>query len=318
MKDLIEAVQFVSIVNKVNSSDLYYFVLNCGFIYSNAGSLIACAKFDGDFECAVDGSKLSSALNQCSGDLVLSDSKKGLIVKSGQFKAVVPILVKANTEKESLNDAFLGDLDQNFITGLRILNGIIKNSGVRLPEICVKVSNNIMIATDGKILIEYTHGCEIGEDILLSKEFVEAALKVKKPIKGFGFSLSTFTIYFEDESWLRGDTLQGKYPNISHFMAQWQEPKHESGPLLELGIKVLGFSDDGSLWVGSGKIASNELSLGIGANVDFEDPADSVRINFKLLRAFKNFITRIDIHTDSEKVFFDGPNLRGLMTKYKV
>jgi hypothetical protein len=66
--------------------------------------------------------------------------------------------------------------------------------------------------------MEFWHGIDLPYGIAIPKIFATTLSKIQKKLTKFGFSQSSATFYFEDESWLRTQFYAEPWPDIRNIL----------------------------------------------------------------------------------------------------
>ena len=168
------------------------------------------------------------------------------------------------------------------------------------------------IGTNGHAIVEAWHGIDMPPNLRLPVAFVKAIHKTKLAIRGFGFSDKSFTVWFENNAWIRTAHYQGDYPSIGHLFDK------DPGELCDLNdsfykaVKtIVNFSETGAVYFVDGKICSKLNS----------DEASTYRLpglpnlgfNGKYLLQAEKLAKVVRFTTDEPRMNFEGDALRGII-----
>lgn len=136
-----------------------------------------------------------------------------LVVSSetDDYEAHIPCIPPEQTIA-AFPDANVGPLDGRVRSALEACSKIVTENAPRVELASIYMRAGTCVSTNGEIMLEYWHGCNVPA-IVLPKVFGVVLGKVKKTICGFGYSAETFTVWFDDNTWLKTQTYSGvKWP----------------------------------------------------------------------------------------------------------
>lgn len=85
-------------------------------------------------------------------------------------------------------------------------------SGHTRPDVVgILCQANTAVATNGFAMLEAFHGVDMPPNLRLPISFAKKLEKIKRPVKEFGFSEFSFTLWFEDGSFIRTAMYPGQY-----------------------------------------------------------------------------------------------------------
>jgi len=202
---LIDALKFAAAaIEKTDVSGLSAFVtISNGIVTAQNDTFALGIKTVTDLDLCLHGEKLLAALNQCTANFqMVQISPQELSVKSGSFRAIVPVL-PSDTVQPILPDAPVGALGKPVTDGLEICARLCVGKGDRAFDQSVLFKDQTIVATNGGLAIEYWHGFGMPGGQAMPKKAVDCVIKLKKPVVSFGFSENSLTIFFDDESFIK-------------------------------------------------------------------------------------------------------------------
>lgn len=260
---------------------------------------------------------LVAALKKCEGVLSVTQLDSGkLSVKAGKFRALVPCLPGA-TLPGIAPDPRVGIIDDRIRHALEIVSPLIVENSQRVITASALVKSGSVVATNGMMLLEVWHGIDMPPGLLVPKLFINALLKVQKKLVAFGFSQNSFTVYFDDNSWLKTQLYNEKWPDTDGILAK----PHTALPVPEGTFKAIetvsDFCEDSRIFLKPGRVQSHAEDA-VGAQYEVPQLQADVVLNAKNLKLLDGVITSIDFTGTDGITFFYGENLRGAMTQVRV
>lgn len=312
---LIRALDFIAFAQKDKGAPYQTHVALGGkMAVAHDGVLSAGHRIDEDLVASPHTVTLLAALKRCAGVLSVAqlDNEK-LSVKSGRFKAFVPCLPNS-TLPGIAPDPKAGVIDNRIREGLAILSPLVVENSQRVITASVMLRSRSMIATNGNVMLEYWHGIDLPPGLLIPKVFINALLKITKPIVSFGFSQSTFTVYFDDDSWLKTQLYNDKWPDCDTILNKPNNPVEVPVGLFDAINVVSGFADDNRIRLRTGRVQTH-ADESTGASYEVAGLTANVMFNIKHLLLLEGRIKTIDFVGNKNVSYFYGDNLRGAITQ---
>lgn len=316
---LLQALDFVALAQRDKGAQYQTHVaLINGTAVATDGVLAAGHYIDEHINAVPHTMTLVSALKKCEGVLSVTQLDSGkLSVKAGKFRALVPCIPGA-TLPDIAPDPYAGVMDNRVRDGLELLAPFVVENSQRVVMASVLLRAGTMVATNGHVLLEYWHGTDLPPNLIVPKLFINALIRVKKNIVGFGFSQNSLTIYFEDNSWLKTQLYREKWPDTDAIMQ-----RHNAGlasPLPENFFGALSnvadFTEDNRIRIRPGKIQSH-AHADVGASYELAGINASVTLNAKHLGLLDGLVLSMDFAGTTGASYFYGENLRGAVSQFK-
>jgi hypothetical protein len=243
-----------------------------------------------------------------------------ITVKTSKFKATVPC-IQGHDMMMIAPDNCLYQLSDAFIKAAVKAAIFTKEGSQTVAGSSVLTTNGTIIGTDTTALIQVFHGLPTPDGLIIPKTFIDAVAKAGKPIVGFGYSETSFTIWFEDWSWIKTQLFIEQWPPVSSILAYTdtannvQELDKDFWP----GITAVhAFSEDGRVYFDDAFICSH-LDKGKGAEYKVKDlPKNKQAYNAKNLLKLEGIGTKFDFTGNERMAIFFGDNLRGAISKMQV
>lgn len=314
---LVKALDFVALAQKDKGAPYQTHVaLGRNKAVAYDGVLAAGHRIDEDLVACPHTLTLVAALKKCSGVLSVTQLDSGrLSVKSGKFKSFVPCLPDA-TLPGIYPDPRVGNLNNSIRTGLELLSPFIVENSQRVVTASALIRSGSILATNGQVLLEYWHGIDLPPGLIVPKLFINAICRITKDIVGFGYSDTTFTVYFDDDSWIKTQLYNERWPNCDDILARAHSPEPLPLGFFEALTTVMNFVEDGRIRLRNGKIQTHQDET-TGASYEVEGLAANVVFNAKHLKLLDGMIKTIDFTGNKGVSFFYGDNIRGALTQIK-
>lgn len=309
---LVDAVRFVSLVTKDEGAPYeIYSIMYQGQLIAHNGTIGAGHKMPENLHCAPHTNLFREALSKCGEAYSLELTDKGLQIKSGKFKAVVPCADYLEGGVSYIPDPPMYSINDTFVKALQAVGVLTNEAGQHIVTASILMNQGSLIASDLKIIFEYWHGLELPYGASLPKAVVGPLAKSSKKLVKFGFSNSSVTFYFEDESWLKSQIYADRWPDIQKVLNKkanmWPVPTG----FWEALEAVAPFSKDGLVYFAAGRLASHRQE-GAGASFDVPGLPAGPIFSARSLRLIQPYAEQIDFAVEGDKMLmFKGQNIRG-------
>lgn len=268
--------------------------------------------------CCPHSSSLISAITKCKTAISITSLENGQLgVKAGRFKAFIPC-VSGELIPLIYPDPKAGSIDDRLKEGFKVLAPWVKENTQNVATSSILLNNGSMAATNRHVVLEYWHGINLPDNIILPKIFIDAVLKIDKKLAAFGYSERSFTVYYEDGSWLRTQQYQEGWPdvgfilNVQHNAQPVPEGFFEGVSMLQPFCKL-----HNDIYLLSDKITTN-IEAEQGAHYDLAGLPEKVGFNAKYLCQLAEHVTHIDLQGVNKASIFFGKNLRGAIAQVSI
>lgn len=314
---LVKALDFISFAQKEKGAPYQtHVILARNQAIASDGILTAGHKIEEDLVACPHTFTLAAALKKCTGALSLTQLDSGrLSVKSGKFKAFIPCITPADIPN-FYPDPPCGVIDNRIRVGLELVSPFIVENAQRVVMASALIRSGSILATNGQILLEYWHGIDMPPGLIVPKLFINALCKMNKDLVSFGFSASSFTVYFDDGSWLRTQLYNDKWPDCDAILRKPHSPLPLPMGFFDALNAIFGFIEDNRLRVRAGRLQSHDDETQ-GASYEVEGLTANLAYNAKHLKVLDGLIKTIDFVGDSGISYFYGDNLRGAISQIR-
>lgn len=314
---LLEAVTFLSNVTKSEGSPYETHILLSNKTATAFNGIIAAGQLiDEELLAAPHNETLITALKKCGEQFSITQLDSGkLSIKSGKFRALVPCIDPALLSMP-IPDNPCAVIDDRLREGLAALEIIKTDNAQRVVTQSFLLNGQSIIATDGKIIMEWWHGIDLPTGLAIPKALIPVITKTSKKLSGFGFSNCSVTFYFEDYSWIRSQLYAEAWPNISNILNKPNNPLPVPKDFYTALDAVAPFSENGFVYFNKGLLKSHN-DEGKGATYEVPDLIEGPVYNAKYLSMIKPYAEKIDFVVPSEHkgylLMFYGNKIRGVI-----
>lgn len=287
------------------------------------GILAAGAALDsGDIQISPNTYQFLKALERSKDKYSLSLLDDGsIVVTTNKFRAIVPC-VTPDTLPWITADPMQWPLSDNFRTAADIAGTFTTEGATAVQFAALTTLDGSIVGTNGRVFIEAYHGSPTPPGLIIPKQFFVALNKVPHPIKGFGFTNTSFTVHFENGSWLRTQLYVNERPLPLDDITRWMN----DGVCTELPKEfysaieaVEPFSGEGRFFIGDDVISSH-MDIEQGAMYKLKGVASAGSYIAAFFTKLKTHIKTVDLYNnDRVAVFYGDPEtavkVRGIISK---
>lgn len=321
---LLEAVEFIELAQKAKGDAVStHCAIRYGTITAFDRTIAAGVIIQADeLHCFPNTEKLVLALKRCTAEYRMIQMADQLFIESGEFQAYVP-LAPADTLISVVPDAPIAPLGNTFRDALLTVGTLVKDNGATLLQSCIQLNPVTAIASNGQVIMEAFHGFDMPPNkLLIPKCFADKLKKTKKNIASFGFSSETFTVHFEDRSWLRTNLYKDKLAHDLVAMIS-VEPAHKRDvPTGFFGAanEVSKWSSDGRVYCFDSRISSHSRDKQAGSAVTFamDGFADSRIYSALALKMIAKYALSMDVDSSPDITLFFGNIVRGAVMHDRI
>lgn len=315
---LLDALNFCGQVTKpLGSPYETHFLMHQNWLTGFNGVLSAGHKIEEDLAACPHSEKMIAALSKCTDSVSITQLESNrLSIKSDKFRAIVPC-VGYELMHDIKPDPPIAIVDDRFKTALEIV-GILANENAQIVALtAIMMNGQSLISTDRKVIFEAWHGIDLPPNIVLPKAFVAPLVKTKKKLAKFGFSNSSVTFYFDDESWLKTQTYAEPFPDLTPVLNQPSNPWNVPDNFFEAVKAIEPFSEDGNIYFDSDMLRSHAFE-NAGASYEVQGIPKGLIYPAKQLMMLKDKATKIDFaspgpYEGTYCLRFFGDNVRGII-----
>jgi hypothetical protein len=310
---LIDALKFISLAQHEKGSPLKtYCQLSDGFATSSDGILTASHKIEEDLEARPHTTKLIAALTNCGKNLSITQLENNVLaIRSGKYFAHVPC--HDDEISKFVPDQPVCPISNSIKEGFAHIGHLSQEAAATVYQSSILLRSGSMISTNGIACLEYWHGIDL-PTIVVPKSFVSAICKINKPLVNLGFSQSSVTFWFDDESWLKTQLFADPWPDIDQALNMAELSIIKRPLVFYKALRAVeDFVEDGRekgvVYLSEYGISSH-LNRTEGACYDMKNLGE-IALS---IRQLKNIETSCDqIAFDKHRLFFFGDKVRGVL-----
>lgn len=250
---LLDALKFIQLAQKTNGSIEQTHCRMQNYTLSASNSIVSAGcQIAEDIQACPHTSMFADALDKADSPSIslLTEPSTRLSVRSGEFLALIPCL-----EPDKLPvvypDAPIALASEALKAALSIAGILVLDGAEKIVNASVRLLDGSVLSTDGNVIIEVWHGISMPY-MILPKTFITALQKTSKTINKIGGSENTFTIWFEDGSWLKSSLYPSntELPKVEDFL-NVQTAKFVPTPksFFETVKRLEPFSTDGMIYL---------------------------------------------------------------------
>lgn len=321
---LLEAINFLACITSEEGTPYETHILlsnKTAIAYNDV--LTAGILIEEDIFAAPYNATFKQALSKCEENYTLVIDGKKIVLKSGKFKANIPC-IDPNLLSSRFPDAPVAQIDDRLKAALACIDVIKIENGQRVELLSFLLNGQSVISTDGKILIEYWHGIDL-PTLTIPRILIPVITNNSKKLASFGFSQTSVTFYFEDNSWVKSQLYSAEYPleTVQTILGKSSNPSAIPPDFFKALDAVAGFSNTGTVYFHRDKLCSHKIEEA-GATHEVIGLPNGPVYSFKYLAMLKGLAEKVDFgvsangsvhseNTSGHLLFFFGKNVRGVV-----
>jgi hypothetical protein len=175
----------------------------------------------------------------------------------------------------------------------------------------VQLRDGSALATNGKVIMEYWHGIKMPSLTLIPKTFITALGKAKKPIARFGVCDSSFTLWFDEATWLKCQTYPTttELPNLIQYLDVPTQPVPVPKGFFEIVKRLEPFTSDDTV-----QFSDDAVKVTFATEASYKGFPTNISFSVKALLGIANYAKQIHFNALPGTTVFYGDNLRGAIT----
>lgn len=309
--DIIKALQFVALAQKPQGVNYQtHCLINNHWAIGFDGQLMTGSKINADISACPHTANLLAALSKCGQQVAISQLSEGVLsVRSDKFKAAVDC-ISFESMPPIVPDPRLGPITDAIKEAFAALAWLAKEEDTKAHYASLLLRENTVVATNGSVILEYWHGLNIPCYLLIPKASALAISKVNKKLVSMGFSNSSATFYFEDESFIRTSIFVDRYPAYERIFEEGDSASVVPMPpdFYKAIEAVSGFAESKFVYLRGDKVQSH-IEAERGATYDIEGVPDGMSFDFAWLKAIEPYFKNTKFL--QHKAFFNNGSVRG-------
>ncbi len=311
---LLDALRFVGSILKAEGNPNETHVLLKDGLATAFNSVLAAGCKILEELCAAPNSKLLiEALSKCGENLSITQiDQNKLSIKSDKFKAIIPC-INPELLTVAIPDVSITSIDDKFKTAIEAVGVLANENANSVVAASILMNGQSVIATNRTVIFEAWHGINLPPGLALPKAIIQPLNNLKKLSK-FGFSKSSATFYFEDESWIRTQFYAEPWPNLKNILDGECNPFVLPIDFWKALEAVLPFSPDGLVHFENNLMQSHS-NKEAGASYEVAGLPKGPIFNAKQLLLIKPYAEKVDFFAQGQNKMtmlkFFGNQIRG-------
>lgn len=312
-QSLIDAITFISNAQKkAGEPNQTHCAMSGGWVCAFDGVLTIGAKIEEAIHAAPNTFKFLAALKQVENDISITQlSQNSLAVTSGDFRAIVPCVELGEIScKIAGPDAPCAAISDDLALALGDVMPLATEGAATALFGGILMQANTVVATNGHVIFESWHGIDLPPGLVIPKAAAKAITKAKKKLVSFGYSASSATFYFDDESFIKTQLFNFRYPEYAHTLT------NDSGwsPLPEMFFDALKavtpFVEGNKVYFKNGMIVT-DYREDVASTYHIENLPEGLIFNHKYLMLIKPLAKQVAFVEEPAKMMFFGDRTRG-------
>lgn len=309
---LLTALQFVAAAQKANGAiEQTHCRMFGGWVTASNSILSAGHALTEDIQACPHTYTIVDALTQAPGAVsvtILDETR--LSVRSADFQAVVP-LIDATALPPVMPDAAVALCDDRLRAALSIAGGLVVDGAEKIVNASVQVRGSSVLASNGTVILEAWHGISLPPLMIVPKTFITALQKNKKVISRCGGCDHSFTLWFEDNNWLKTQLYPAntELPNLTKFLDVPTTPIPVAKGMFDVVRRLEPFAADGMI-----SFTAEGARVISGTTYAIDHCADlpvGVSFSIKALLSIAEYAKTIHFNATPGITLFFGDNVRG-------
>lgn len=324
---LLEAIAFLACVGKEKGT-VYetHILINNKYAVAYNDIIAAGVIINEEIYAAPNTKIFNQALTKANGEgfsLTIDGIK--IVLKAGKFKASIPC-IDPTLLAPRLPDPPCAGIDDSLRAAFECMDIIKPEPDAQDVHLLAFLLNGkSVVSTDGRILIEYWHGIDLPTNIAIPKVLIPIILANKKKLYSFGFSPSSVTFYFEDNSWIKSQLYAKQWPmeNMENILNRNCNVQPINPDFYKALDAISSFSDAGKVYFKTDLLCSHNTP-DTGATHEVTGLHSGPVYSAKYLSIVRQYIEQVDFYTTANGVvskegakgymcYFFGKNVRGVI-----
>lgn len=318
--DLLEALAFIGVAGTKDIAPYNSHVrfIN-GWAIMSDGQVSAGFPVKGvdDLNCCPQLKQLKLALQKCGKTLSITQLETGKLALKGDVTAFkVPCLPLADMPDLEWDDP-IAPCNDSLKASFLACGVLSDENATDFIEASIHMAAYVCSATDRKAAMQVAHENNL-PPVTLPKIFTNAVARMKQAIVAFGWTQDrSITLHFEGGAWLKTLVYADKWPieSVNTMLNVATSCVEMPKELLEAIQVTSDFSDSDVVLLKDGQVQTH-LTDNEGAQYEVKFNGCDKQVNAYYFKVLGPYIARLDTTTYRDRMFFDGPNCRGVMTTF--
>jgi len=307
---LFEELEFISVVfEKTGTPQQQHCCFNNGRLTASNNIISAGIRTDVDLNSRPHIMHLLEAIRNCPTEFAMTQVDAGkLTVKADKFSATIPCLPEESPGFAP--DAPCAAVSDAIKVGLDVVAPFSKEDAKKVILGSGFLKANTVISTDGAVILEHWHGFNL-PSLIIPKACISAVLDIKKPLAKLGFSNTSVTFFFDDDSWIKGQLYNENWPDTDKILNVKSNPQPLPVGFYKALVSIEPFSKSGNVYFGENCLQSHR-DKGEGAVFDVPGIHFGPCFNIKQLKRIEQHMQLVDFYSHNYAIFY-GDKTRGVL-----
>lgn len=278
-----------------------------------------------DIQCCPHSKTLTDALASLSdATFVLSIIENNrLAIKSEQFEAIVHCISPAELPSVGADPAaYL--VDARLVKAMDIAGTLVSEGATKVVNASIQIRNGSVVSSNGNLIIEAWHGCNMPDLLIAPKALCTAADKASsaqsKSLYRFGFTPDSLTLHYEDGAWLKSQLYDSKteLPDLMKWLNTPAKPSAIPDNFFTVVERLEPFSEDGQIHFTSDGARVVKNSFATYANDAAKGIPVGICLSIKSLLTIKPYVDKVHFNAAPGVSIFYGDMVRAAIATTKV
>lgn len=317
---MLEALKFVqgAVARKGLTPELTHFRIENGRIRGFNGSLSLSSPIDIDLAISPKAAPFIKAISSCRAKTKMDITKAGkLAVRSGRFKAFVECSDEPFPDVQPEGEYI--DIKVPILACLKSLAPFMAEDASRPWARGIRLKDQSACATNNIIIVESWLKSKFPIEVNIPASAIKEIIRIGKEPKGLQISDNSLSLHWEDGRWLRTNTSDLDWPDLSPILSRECKPVKvsEMPEFFEALEDLKPFVDElGKIHFLKNYITTDKTGEG-GAFMEMNFILPEGAYNIEQLMSLRPIATAIDFGLYPQPCLFFGDNIRGAIVGMK-
>lgn len=280
-------------------------------IRSCNGTIGKCSPIAIPINCTPKAKEFFYAVSNCDELITFTLADNRLVITSGAYTAVVPIILDETPHFLPEGEEF--DVDgAGLYSAFSILKDLIGNDASRPWSNGVLLRGKSAYATNNVVLAQYWVGSKFPIDCTIPKETVNEVLRMPDHPTHCQIAKNSLTFHYKNGKWLRTQLFSSDWPNVDVILDQPFSYSELPTDFFEGLNKIEIFCEDNIVYFHEGEITTSMIP-GFGSSYKLAGFEETGAYNIKMLKLLNGISNRFDFSSYPRPAGFVDANVRGVI-----
>lgn len=311
---LLTALEFVTLASKeIGPAHFTHLFVTGQRCTASNGVVSAGSMIDEDLTVCPHAHLMLEAMSKAGNQFQIVQTGDALSVKSDDYSALVPC-AKAVDVIAAFPDSEQWPCNSKLLEALEACGKLAIENAESVVAASVMIRSGSVVGTNRQVILEYWHGNDM-PPMILPKAAVSILIKVKKEIRGFGYSAESLTLWYSDNTWMKSQLYTEAWPDVDKLLNVVAAPKPIQKGFFEALDAVEPFSE-GTVHFNDECLTSNTDATIQYAVRDVKGLPCGPSFGCKNLDLIRPHVKLIDwaCGQDNKIAYFTGEGVRGVVS----